>query len=382
MRSYFHLTFMLLSFLQGCGLDDLSEQPLNSGETINETEFDGVFDAPQGVVFTSEWVVVTNTAYRPVTLDFGSGSITLISRADRQVTRQIPVSAPNPQKVLVVGDALYVLCTGQTRFDQESWLNIAQGPGALDRFDLENLADATGPTDSLTLPVGENDPREGGFGSMVATEDGKTLVIASGLKALLWAVDLETMTWKRGPDNPLIPYEHEYNDTLTVSSGDSKEILVSSFNKDRVHALDTDTLTWSSDPPVNMGENEDLEGLLQTLFLPDGSLLGLLTIANGLYQTSPDRSTGNVTATVGPIANHMAVQDNTAFVVNSGVNNLVRVQLDTGTVDAPFSVFPVGSNPWEIALEPEGGLAVVTLNQTHQIAWINLETGELLEIIP
>ena len=379
MHRRLHFFGLMLALSWSCGLEEESLQPEDS--QVEESS-ESPFDAPQGVVFTPEWVVVSNTAYQPMTQDFGTGSLTLISRSTRDVIRQIPVSAPNPQKLLVVGDSLYVLCTGQTRFDSDTWLNIAVGPGALDRFPLADLAEATGPAQSLVLPLGAEDPREGGFGSMVVTEDEQTLVLASGLKALLWAVDLPSMTWKRGPDNPLIPYEHESNDTLTVTRGMPGEIVVSSFNKDAIYVLDASALTWKSETPISLGSTADLEGLLQSLLLPTGDLLGLLTIANGLYQVPQDGSSGFTLAPVGPIANHMALRENFVFVVNSGVNNLVRVDWEDGTTTSPFAVFPVGSNPWEMAIEPGGQLAVVTLNLSHQIAWVDLETGEQVELTP
>ena len=376
-RTIWFLLFALLP--SGCGVDEGSSA--EGGEEVPVAGVTQGFDAPQGVVFTDEWVVVSNTAFQADTLSFGEGSITLISRANRTIVKTIPVSAPNPQKLLVAGDSLYVLCSGQTRFDQSIWLNIAVSPGALDRFPLDSLADATGPSESLALPISQEDPREGGFGSMAVSEDQETLLLASGQKAILWAVDLVTFSWLRGPQNPIVPFEHENNDTLTVSNGSEGTFLVSSFNRDEVFFFDEETLSPDLEKTVPMGETEDMEGLLHTLELPDGSLLGLLAIANGLFHLPNSGDKGKMVGVVGPIANHMALRGDDVFVVNSGVNNVVRFDPLSQSMESPFIAFPVGSNPWEIAISPEGSEGVVTLNHANQVAWVNLDAGELVELI-
>ena len=84
-------------------------------------------------------------------------------------------------------------------------------------------------------------------------------------------------------------------------------------------------------------------------------------------------------AVVGPVANAMAVHGDFVYVVNSGVNNLVRVNWKTGQVTDPFVIFPVGSNPWDIAISADGQWAVVTLNLSDELAWVDLSAGELSE---
>ena len=374
-----HFWIVLLTLMVGC---DMGIQEDGGEPGTSEPQISGSFDAPQGVAFTPDWVVVSNTAFRPVTLDFGEGSITVISRETRKVVRQIPVSAANPQKLLVVGDFLYVLSSGQTRFEQDTWLNIALSPGALDRFPLATLGDATGPEASLPLPLSDVDPRQGGFGSMAASLDGEVMALACGLKALVWTVDLGTFSWLRGPDSPLIPYEHDNNDTLTVSVDSQGSFRVVSFNRDQVFSLEPHQESWNPGDGMSMGTSTDMEGLLQSLELPNGDHLGLLTIANGLFQRSDLEEEGELVAVVGPIANHMALWEKEVFVVNSGVNNLVKFHWETGELEDPFTIFPVGSNPWEMAINPEGTIGVVTLNHANQLAWVRLESGELLELTP
>jgi len=374
-----HYWIVLLALMVGCDMG-IQEDGGNLGAP--EPQISGSFDAPQGVVFTPDWVVVSNTAFRPETLEFGEGSITVISRDTRKVVHQIPVSAPNPQKLLVVGDSLYVLSSGQTRFEQDTWLNVALSPGALDRFPLASLGDATGPEESLPLPLSDADPRQGGFGSMAASLDGQVLAMACGLKALVWTVDLTTFSWLQGPDDPLIPYEHDNNDTMTVSVDSQGTFRVVSFNRDQVFALEPHQENWDPGEGMSMGISTDMEGLLQSLELPNGDHLGLLTIANGLFQHSDQKDKGELVAVVGPIANHMALWGKEVFVVNSGVNNLVKFHWETGEMTDPFTIFPVGSNPWEMAINPEGTIGVVTLNHANQLAWVHLESGELLELTP
>lgn len=364
-----------LCFLQAC-------QPSSLGNPVDALgEEMGHFDYPQGVLFVGDYAVVTNTAFDPETLGFGEGFITVVDVESFEVVNQIPVSAPNPQKVIRVGNDVVVLCTGTTFFDGEQWLNVAISSGALDRFPVESLAVAEGPRESVELPGLPEDPRIGGMGSLALSEGGEAIYLTSGLSATLFKVDVPTWTLTRGPENPIQLYEHEGNDTLTVSTHSDGFLRVASFNSDRVYTFDPSTDSLVDPEGIDVGETEDLEGLIQTVELPSGEELGLFSIANTLSHWSEPGDVATGIGAVGPIANWLEVAEDVVFVVNSGVNNLSRYHWETGMMDEQFSVFDVGAGPWEMDADTSRDLGVVSLNQSQAVVFVQLSTGKVMEEI-
>ena len=381
---YNHI-FVMCLLLLGCDAPSQEtaptpEEPQNVVTTV-EPDLEGIvtFDKPQDVLIVEPWVLVTNTSYRPATKSFGAGTVTVLHMETREVVNQLSLTQANPQQLLQSGDYIYTLCTGQTSFEDESWLNIAQSDGAIDRFPIATLNTSQNPDNSLALPTDPTSNLRGGFGSMALALDEKTLLISSGLSATLYRADISSMSLLNGPEKPIVPYTHEYNDTLTVSPHSDGDIRVASFNRDEVFFMDPAQNTLSENSGINLGKTDDLEGLLQILELPDGNELALFTISNQLILWNRTEKLLSDLAVVGPVANAMAVHGDFVYVVNSGVNNLVRINWKTGQVTDPFIVFPVGSNPWDIAISGDGQWAVVTLNLSDELAWIDLSTGELSE---
>ena len=109
-------------------------------------------------------------------------------------------------------------------------MNIALSDGALDQFSVDSLGTASEPEASLVLPSGPDSSLQGGFGSMALSSTGEFMLIASGLSATLYRIDMASMTLLNGPENPIIPYEHEYNDALTLAPHSDGRIRVCTRN--------------------------------------------------------------------------------------------------------------------------------------------------------
>jgi hypothetical protein len=112
----------------------------------------------------------------------------------------------------------------------------------------------------------------------------------------------------------------------------------------------------------------------------------LMTLANSLFLVNTSQEPFTVEkdfAGTGNAPNRFLLHRGAAYVVNSLSNNLQRVQLDSRKSDLPFAVLPLASSPTDLAItcETEGDLAWVTLFKSHQLAIIELGTGQVRELL-
>ncbi len=359
-------------FLLACGAEMSVPTP--------ESGVESHFSKPQGVVFSERFIFVSNTHFDSSTFQFGSGSVTVLERETLRVVQTLETTQPNPQIMVVSDTALYVLCTGETTFDKDSWLNVAIGPGAVDRFALDALENSSAPGESLELSYSPEYPLRAGFGSMVMLDG--ILVLGSGLSASLVTIDMESFSFLRGPDDPIEVYAHEGNDTVNLAAHPYGLLRVASFNLDSVFRVDVETGEVVG-AGFDVGTGSDLEGLLQVVPLPDGTEVGLLTLGNTLsrwsstYEESPE--TGIVP--VGPVANYLSLGAGSLYIVNSGSNRISRYDWESGEFTSGFADFDVAANPWSMAVDEENNVAYVTLNLSEKLAVVSLATGTVLEEI-
>ena len=73
------------------------------------------------------------------------------------------------------------------------------------------------------------------------------------------------------------------------------------------------------------------------------------------------------------VPNRIEFQDPFLFVLNSGGNNIQRVQIDTQSSNNSFITLPPGSNPWEMAVR--GNLGFVTNFAAQNVSVVNLDSG-------
>jgi hypothetical protein len=344
------------------------------------------FDHPEGVAIAGPWVVVTNTAYRGATGEFGEGSITVVDAAARAAVHRIPTSRPNPQYVVATDTHLFAVCSGQTRFDLDLGLNHLVGEGAIVRFPLDTLLAAEEAEATLVFPFDAADPTGGAPGSIALVPGTPYAYVASGLSARVYKVDLSAMAFVRGPDDPIVVREHELNDTLTVTfHAASATVLVTSFDTNALYRLDptTDALLGA---PVDLGLSADLEGPVDVAVLPgaDPDVFALMSLSSSVAAwTAGEPSASPGLFTTGAVPNRITAHDGWLYVTNSGANNLQRIHPAGGTSELPFAVLPVASNPYELAVAVDAGgpRGYVSLFLADAVAVIDLASGELLEVI-
>jgi len=91
-----------------------------------------------------------------------------------------------------------------------------------------------------------------------------------------------------------------------------------------------------------------------------------------------DSTTGKVKdafATTGLYPNRMARGADFLYVVNSGDNNVLAVNADTGKSDV-VAVLPEKTNPWDIAVD--GPSAFVTGNGSNSLFLVDIKAGKVV----
>lgn len=110
-------------------------EPVRAGDP-GHLNGEGVpFSAPQAVVFAGDYLVVasTNAIWNAETssVDFGEGFVTIINPKTGGFVNRFPTTQPNPQKLAVHGDRLFIVNTGTTAYDMEAGAVQVTGPGGI-----------------------------------------------------------------------------------------------------------------------------------------------------------------------------------------------------------------------------------------------------------
>lgn len=347
------------------------------------------FAAPQGLAVHDRWVIVASSAFerQGLTDRWGDGFVTLVDRATRTPASRIPTSQRNPGAVAVAGDRAYVVNAGTFTL-HESGLATATSEGGLDVIDLRGDAPPSTVSANLILPLSAKDGRIGGYGSIAISPDGRWAYLGSGTRGDVFQIDLAALELVRGPDDPIALFDTPPGENgLTSVRRVGEELIVLNFN--------TDELCSSSDwagglaarrcHPIGVNR-ELLEGPIDAAGDQQGRILVLMSIANAIYRVDSRARPFGVEhgfAGTGLATNRIATTEDHAFVVNSSSNNLQRIQLESGASTLPFTVFPERSNPYELAtsVEREGLSGWVTLFGSNALALVQLETGEVLDVV-
>ena len=89
------------------------------------------------------------------------------------------------------------------------------------------------------------------------SSDQRTAYLAGATEPLLYKVDLETMTWIRGPENP-IRINDLSGDALHHATMDERGIVyVTSFNEDALYLFDS-TCDEKLAGPIDLGQSSTL----------------------------------------------------------------------------------------------------------------------------
>lgn len=209
------------------------------------------FDGPSGIAVTDRALYVSNVHFLGHNQGFGPGTVTVFDRQTLQELGTLPTAATNPQFLTAHNNALFVSDTGDLGFVDGT--AVARSDGALERW--QETSDLLRPTvDVARLPV-PTPARAATPGRPVFIDH--QAFVTSATAPVVYALDLQSFTWRRGLDNPIVLYEST-QDTLHHITTDGTLLYVTAFNDD---------LLWRVDPrcdavfdPIPVGFSDLLEG--------------------------------------------------------------------------------------------------------------------------
>lgn len=352
------------------------------------------FHAPQGVAAHERWILVANTAFHfdaAGKTAFGEGFVTVIDRRRRQVVARVPTTQRNPQRIAVVGDRAYVVNSGVVALHKDGPATVAEA-GGIDVLELGGSEPPQRVLANLPLPRSALDARIGAYGAIALSKDGKTAFLGSGTRGDVFEIDLETMTLLHGPSDPIAVFAtpSDRNDVTTVRRlGD--ELIVLSLSGDQLCRAPALRGGLAQRRCFGVGVDEKLiEGPIDIAATKEGAWLVAMTLANRLYRLDVASSDVAVqdrwmqTGGLDPLApNRVHVHGAHAYLLASSSQQLLRVALTDGRAEGRFTVFPAGANPFDFVIteDPAGALAWVTLWGSHQLAVVDLASGQLLQTL-
>ena len=323
------------------------------------------FDHPQAIRYIDGYLVVTNSGYHP--LEWQPGSIVFINEDGREVHRLVS-SRLNPQQILVDDDYIYIINTGTYDFSDFS-MPRPGSPGSIDRIRRRSVSSAQLEVDHLDF---------GDHPTFISPVDGailnKEMILTSGLLSGFIKIDLKTFRTL----GDTVFYDDEGAIGLGSISAWNHGYVIADFNQDRLTFLDpSGQLVCQKDAG---DEANTLEGATSPRVYGD-RLYVTLSLA-GVIKTMPlnsnDPCEGNLRDRVSPLGqvpNDVLVGDDYLWVVHSG-DNVVTGYPQHADGDPVELLCPVGSNPWHMALHPNGREIAVTEWKGQGVTIFDLETGD------
>ena len=304
----------------------------------------GAFDRPQALRFVGDLLVVGNTGYDPD--GWRDGSLTIVDPATGEVLHRIPTTWRNPSRLVVHGDLLHVVETGELVVDDPDAPHTTEGglesiPVArlqgTDRApDQRSLASLTAPLDLAFV---------GDVALATSAVRGEVAVITDGLEMHRYAEGLglgNVVTWR-------------------------ELFLVTDFNTDRLHIFDRDGERWPC--AVDLGESaRDLEGAQSVAVLGDRLfvVLALSGVVRAVDLTALANVDGcgeptieTVVAPLGQVPNDLRAHGGRLYVVDSADHHVTAYDPDSGEALQRWSL-PPGSNPFHVDLSADGRWMAVT----------------------
>lgn len=327
------------------------------------------FSAPQAVVFAGDYLVVasTNAIWNAETssVDFGEGFVTVIDPKTGGFVNRFPTNLPNPQKLAVHGDRLFILNTGTTAYDMDAGAVHVTGPGGIDFLPIADLGTATGPHGTAALSFDPAKPLVGAPIDLAFV--GERAYITSATSNAVFVFNAGNGMMEHGADAPLW-----LGEPATVGLGSivahENTLYVTDFNSDtlwRISGAD-DSVSGCG---VSLGQAADLEGAT-TPRIVGGDLYVMLTVAGSVERRSladleaafaancAAVPSAHTIAPLGLYPNDLQPVGEDLLVVNSG-DNQVKEYDAAGAVVATYPLAEY-ANPWAVAVEGGGSRLAVT----------------------
>jgi hypothetical protein len=237
------------------------------------------FRNPSGVAEFARHLWVTDVNY--ISPSQGFGPSTVVKRnLESDEEEIIEMSFLNTQfaDVFEFGseEVLVLTSTGAVQFvDRKA---MATSSGAVDVI----ASDGTMRTVEFPVPS----PQRSGALSRPAQPPGsKYLYFTSATAPEIYKLDVETLTWVRGPEDPIVLYESEEDTLHHISAGPDGMLYVTAFNTDEIWRVDTRCDEVLAEP-VKVGRSSLLEGphMIQVVDAPEGGVDAyyLLSLSNRL----------------------------------------------------------------------------------------------------
>ncbi len=316
----------------------------------------GDFDHPQAVRFAGGLLVVSNSGYD--LHEWRPGSLSVLALDPPRIVNRIPTAWPNPTRLEVVGEELWVVSTGA--LDLSDPRHPSADEGGLERLPLSRLAGAG--AGIARTPVELPGPAD------LATTGDVTLLTS----AIQGAVSLVT------PDGERLVRYHDGVGLGSVARWGGR-FLVADFNTDRLHVVEADGRLWGCS--VDLGESAaDLEGA-QSLAVMDGRLYALMALSGAIRGLDLEGlvdgpSCGaprveTVAAPLGPVPNELRAHGGLLYVVDSADQRVTAWDPATGEATGRW-VLPPGSSPWAVDFSPDGRWMAVTEWAAHAVRLFDL----------
>lgn len=331
----------------------------------------GEIDRPQALAWLGDQLVVASSGFgdpwRPGRLTlFDMQGVRLASRPTRWL---------NPQTIRADGDGLWVVGSGA--FDLTTAVPRVRTDGGVERLDAQLR-----PLWSAALP---EDTGQGGPVGLALHRD--RAVVGSGVQAAAYLLDFESESFTRTPQDP-IRFGPGLGLGAPVAYGD--RTLIVDYNADRLVVLDADDSPWACTLPLGVPEQAVLAGAKAPLIIDDQ--LYYLLDGPGVLQRldlaalpAEDPGAGcpalarETLWVTGQLPNHLSVANDRMYVVQSGDNNVVALDLLSFEPVARYAL-PPGSNPWAAAVHPRGAVMAVTEWLSDAVAIIDLADGSVTRV--
>lgn len=203
-----------------------------SGEVLAELEHPS-FDRPAGITELDGRIYVGNTEFRAAE-DSGTGSVTVIDRATREVRGSIPTKRQNPQSLATIDGKVIVVDSGIFGNDGERF--VVGSEAAIEVW--QPTSDALLPEVFVAILPMADDPAIGLPGAPAHHPDSSVIYLPSATAPVVFAFDLETNTWIRGADDPIELYETTQNALHHAARGEDGLLYVTAFNEDALYIVD------------------------------------------------------------------------------------------------------------------------------------------------
>jgi DNA-binding beta-propeller fold protein YncE len=327
------------------------------------------FTAPQAVVFAGDYLVVasTNAVWNAAAgvVEFGEGFLTIIDPKTGAFVNKFPTNLPNPQKLAVHGDRLFVVNTGTTAYDMTAGAVQVTGPGGIDFLPIADLGTATHPHGTAALSF---DPARPLVGAPIDVAFvGERAYITSATSNAVFVFNAGNGMMEHGAEAPLWLGEPETVGLGSIVAHEST-LYVTNFNSDTLWRIDggDDSVSGCG---VAVGQAADLEGASTPRIVGD-DLYVMLSVAGSLERRgladleaafAANCAAVPAAATIAPLGLYPSdlqpVGEN-LLVVNSGDNQVV--EYDTAGRKVATYPLPEYANPWAVAVEGGGSRLAVT----------------------